>query len=63
MKDSNIVKIAIKMTDQQPQLIEFNQKQPLAGIIQVKINLSHHYQSKSHQFRLVEYSKTDNYDS
>lgn len=34
-KDSNIVKIAVQMTDQVPQLIEFNQKQPLAGIIQV----------------------------
>jgi len=39
-KDSNIVKIAVQMTDQVPQLIEFNQKQPLAGIIQVnKISL------------------------
>lgn len=34
-KDSNIVKIAVQMTDQVPQLIEFNQKQPLTGIIQV----------------------------
>lgn len=33
-KDSNIVKIAVEMKDQVPQLIEFNQKQPLAGIIQ-----------------------------
>lgn len=34
MKDSNIVKIAVEMNDQMPQLIEFNQKQPLAAIIQ-----------------------------
>ncbi|XP_060534785.1 engulfment and cell motility protein 1 [Cylas formicarius] len=34
IKDSYIVKIAVEMTDQVPQLIEFNQKQPLAGIIQ-----------------------------
>lgn len=27
------------MTDQVPQLIEFNQKQPLAGIIQVQLIL------------------------
>lgn len=33
-KDANIVKIAVEMKDQVPQLIEFNQKQPLAGIIQ-----------------------------
>lgn len=38
MKDSNIVKIAVEMTDQVPQLIEFNQKQPLAGIIQELCN-------------------------
>lgn len=38
MKDANIVKIAVEMTDQVPQLIEFNQKQPLAGIIQVLCN-------------------------
>ena len=34
-KDSNIVKIAVEMTGQVPQLIEFNQKQPLSAIIQV----------------------------
>lgn len=34
-KDSNIVKIAVEMTGQVAQLKEFNQKQPLAGIIQV----------------------------
>lgn len=34
MKDTNIVKIAVEMTDLVPQLIEFNQKQPLASIIQ-----------------------------
>ncbi|XP_014275504.1 engulfment and cell motility protein 1 [Halyomorpha halys] len=34
IKDSNIVKIAVEMEDQLPQLIEFNQKQPLASIIQ-----------------------------
>jgi hypothetical protein len=34
-KDLNIVKIAVELTDQVPQLIEFNQKQPLTGIIQV----------------------------
>ncbi|XP_073979588.1 engulfment and cell motility Ced-12 [Rhodnius prolixus] len=33
-KDANIVKIAVEMDDQVPQLILFNQKQPLAGIIQ-----------------------------
>ncbi|KAF2898873.1 hypothetical protein ILUMI_07301 [Ignelater luminosus] len=38
MKDTNIVKIAVEMTDQVPQLIEFNQKQPLAGIIQELCN-------------------------
>lgn len=38
MKDSYIVKIAVEMTDQVPQLIEFNQKQPLAGIIQELCN-------------------------
>ncbi|XP_076297340.1 engulfment and cell motility Ced-12 isoform X2 [Lasioglossum baleicum] len=37
-KDSNIVKIAVKMTDQVPQLIEFNQKHPLTGIIQELCN-------------------------
>ncbi|VEN41849.1 unnamed protein product [Callosobruchus maculatus] len=37
-KDPNIVKIAVEMTDQVPQLIKFNQKQPLAGIIQVLCN-------------------------
>lgn len=34
-KDSNIVKIAVEMNKQVAQLIEFNQKQPLTGIIQV----------------------------
>lgn len=34
-KDSNIVKIAVQMTEQVPQLILFNQKHPLTGIIQV----------------------------
>ncbi|CAG9770950.1 unnamed protein product [Ceutorhynchus assimilis] len=38
MKDSYIVKIAVEMTDQVPQLIEFNQKQPLAAIIQELCN-------------------------
>jgi engulfment/cell motility protein 1 len=38
IKDSYIVKIAVEMTDQVPQLIEFNQKQPLAGIIQELCN-------------------------
>lgn len=38
MKDSCIVKIAVEMTDQVPQLIEFNQKQPLAAIIQELCN-------------------------
>ncbi|XP_011502310.1 PREDICTED: engulfment and cell motility protein 1 [Ceratosolen solmsi marchali] len=37
-KDSNIVKIAVELTDQVPQLIEFNQKQPLIGIIQELCN-------------------------
>ncbi|KAF5294596.1 hypothetical protein FQA39_LY13355 [Lamprigera yunnana] len=37
-KDANVVKIAVEMTDQVPQLIEFNQKQPLAGIIQELCN-------------------------
>lgn len=34
LKDSNVVKIAVEMDDQVPQLISFNQKQPLAAIIQ-----------------------------
>ncbi|KAK9882348.1 hypothetical protein WA026_020870 [Henosepilachna vigintioctopunctata] len=38
MKDSYIVKIAVEMTDQVAQLIEFNQKQPLTGIIQELCN-------------------------
>ena len=38
MKDSNIVKIAVEMTGQVPQLTEFNQKQPLAAIIQELCN-------------------------
>ncbi|ENN76031.1 hypothetical protein YQE_07406, partial [Dendroctonus ponderosae] len=38
MKDSYIVKIAVEMTEQVPQLIEFNQKQPLAAIIQELCN-------------------------
>lgn len=38
MKDSYIVKIAVEMTDQVPQLIEFNQKQPLTSIIQELCN-------------------------
>lgn len=33
LKDANIVKIAVEMDDQVPQLIEFNQKQPLAATI------------------------------
>lgn len=33
-KDSNIVKIAVKMADQNPQLKNLNQTQPLAAIIQ-----------------------------
>ena len=36
-KDINIVKIAVEMTGKVPQLIEFNQKQPLTGIITVCI--------------------------
>ncbi|XP_076272971.1 engulfment and cell motility Ced-12 [Rhynchophorus ferrugineus] len=39
MKDSYIVKIAVEMTDQVAQLIEFNQKQPLAAIIQELCNV------------------------
>ncbi|XP_050300892.1 engulfment and cell motility protein 1 [Anthonomus grandis grandis] len=38
MKDSYIVKIAVEMVDQVPQLIEFNQKQPLVAIIQELCN-------------------------
>lgn len=38
IKDTNIVKIAVEMEDQVPQLIEFNQKQPLASIIQELCN-------------------------
>ncbi|PSN54595.1 Engulfment and cell motility protein 1 [Blattella germanica] len=38
MKDANIVKIAVEMVAQVPQLIEFNQKQPLAAIIQELCN-------------------------
>ncbi|KAK6640367.1 hypothetical protein RUM44_012060 [Polyplax serrata] len=34
LKDTNVVKIAVEMVDQVPQLISFNQKQPLAAIIQ-----------------------------
>ncbi|XP_035208174.1 engulfment and cell motility protein 1-like [Stegodyphus dumicola] len=34
IKDINIVKIAVEMEDQVPQLIEFDQKRPLAAIIQ-----------------------------
>lgn len=34
LKDTNVVKIAVEMADQVPQLISFNQKQPLAAIIQ-----------------------------
>lgn len=36
-KDSNIVKIAVKTAGMglNPQLIQFNQKQPLTGIIEV----------------------------
>lgn len=34
IKDANVVKIAVEMADQVPQLISFNQKQPLAAIIQ-----------------------------
>ncbi|KAI4504552.1 hypothetical protein M0802_000102 [Mischocyttarus mexicanus] len=37
-KDSNIVKIAVQMIDQVPQLIEFNQTQPLTVIIQELCN-------------------------
>ncbi|XP_047002136.1 engulfment and cell motility protein 1 [Schistocerca americana] len=38
IKDANIVKIAVEMVHQVPQLIEFNQKQPLAAIIQELCN-------------------------
>nr|CAD7424474.1 unnamed protein product [Timema monikensis] len=38
IKDANIVKIAVEMTGQNPQLIEFNQKQPLAATIQELCN-------------------------
>lgn len=34
IKDTHIVKIAVEMVDQVPQLIEFDQKQPLTAIIQ-----------------------------
>lgn len=37
-KDANIVKIAVEMADQVPQLTSFNQKQPLASIIQELCN-------------------------
>ncbi|KAK9309611.1 hypothetical protein QLX08_000828 [Tetragonisca angustula] len=37
-KDTNIVKIAVQMTEQVPQLIEFNQKHPLTAIIQELCN-------------------------
>lgn len=38
IKDTNIVKIAVEMEEQVPQLIEFNQRQPLASIIQELCN-------------------------
>ncbi|XP_017778052.1 PREDICTED: engulfment and cell motility protein 1 [Nicrophorus vespilloides] len=38
IKDSNIVKIAVEMTNQVPNLTEFNQKQPLTCIIQELCN-------------------------
>lgn len=38
MKDSYIVKIAVEMTDQVPQLTGFDQQQPLTGIIQELCN-------------------------
>lgn len=31
VKDAHIVKIAVELENQQPQLIEFNQRQPLTG--------------------------------
>ncbi len=37
-KDNNLVKIAVEMTGKPPQLIEFNQKQPLPTIIQELCN-------------------------
>lgn len=37
-KDANIVKIAVEMTDQVPQLIHFNQTQPLSTIIKELCN-------------------------
>ena len=37
-KDNNLVKIAVEMTGKTPQLIEFNQKQPLSTIIQELCN-------------------------
>lgn len=39
IKDANIVKIAIEMTDMVPHLTEFNQKQPLTCIIQELCNV------------------------
>ncbi|CAD7080169.1 unnamed protein product [Hermetia illucens] len=38
LKDSHIVKIAVQMAQQNAQLIEFNQRQPLTGIIQELCN-------------------------
>lgn len=38
LKDSHIVKIAVEMKGENAQLIEFNQQQPLTGIIQVLCN-------------------------
>ncbi|KAF6208361.1 hypothetical protein GE061_016815 [Apolygus lucorum] len=38
VKDANIVKIAVVLADQVPQLTPFNQKQPLASIIQELCN-------------------------
>ncbi|XP_014212100.1 engulfment and cell motility protein 1 [Copidosoma floridanum] len=56
-KDSNIVKIAVQFADQVPQLIEFNQKQPLTWIIQ---ELCNGWDLPDHESYSLQFSDTNN---
>ncbi|XP_051161267.1 engulfment and cell motility protein 1 isoform X1 [Leptopilina boulardi] len=56
-KDSNIVKIAVEMTDKVPQLIEFNQKQPLTGII---TELCNGWSLSDSEFFALQFSENNN---
>ncbi|XP_058791018.1 engulfment and cell motility protein 1 isoform X2 [Phymastichus coffea] len=55
-KDANIVKIAVELKDQVPQLKEFNQKQPLTVIIQELCNDKNRNEVKNGSILRLEHS-------